>query len=217
MYIIVVHNILKKWERIMPKQQKSIQEGKLLYHLTPLENIELILKDGLKSRAQLEDGFKDIAEPDIIKFRKENGITKGIPFHFFHGTPFAGQVQKTHNHLEFVYITIHRDTAKNNDFKIFPTHPKHMAKPKAYDYKEGMKIIDWKLMDLRDYSITECKEVCMAECIAPYKYIKSGAFHSIIVKSDETKKYLEELCQKLYNKKCTIKFFIDVNPYYFVR
>ena len=190
-----------------------IQDQKLLYHLTALDNIKSILENGLMPRKNIED-FTDVAEQDIIDFRNKEGISHLIPFHFFRGTPFAGIVQKNNPNKEFVYITIHRDIAKRKNFKIFPTHPKHMSPLKLYDCEEGFEIIDWELMNKRDYSIYECKEVCMAECVAPYKSIPADAFHSVIVKSEETKKYLEELCRKIFKEKC--KFYIDIKPDSFI-
>lgn len=190
-----------------------IENQKLLYHLTSLQNIESIFSNGLKPRQSVSN-FTDVAEADIITFRKQNGISNLIPFHFFKGTPFAGVVQKNHSDKEFIYITLHRDLAKSNNFKIYPTHPKHMSPLKLYDYEEGLKIINWTLMNTRDYGNYECKEVCMAECVAPFEEIPASAFHSLIVKSAETKQYLEVLCKTVFNKKCN--FFIDVEPHSFV-
>jgi len=193
-----------------------IQNQKLIYHLTALDNIESILKDGLMSRKQIKD-FIDVAEQDIINFRNEKGISNLIPFHFFKSTPFAGIVQKTYPDKEFIYITIHRNLAKENKFKIFPTHPKHMNPLKAYDYEEGLTLINWELMNKRDYNDHECKEVCMAECVAPYKNIPAKAFHSIIVKSEKTKEYIEDLCKKIFGTDCNkVKFFIDIEPHSFI-
>lgn len=190
-----------------------IENQKLLYHLTALKNIESIFSNGLKPR-QSVCNFTDVAESDIIAFRNIVGISHLIPFHFFKGTPFAGVVQKNHSDKEFIYITLHRNLAKKNKFKIYPTHPKHMNPLKLYEYEEGLKIIDWTLMNTRDYANYECKEVCMAECVAPFTEIPASAFHSIIVKSEETKKYLEELCKNIFKKKCN--FFINVDSHSFV-
>ncbi len=197
---------------------QKIKNSKLLYHLTSLSNIESILTNGLQPRATLKETFKDVAEQEIIEFRDKHKISNVIPFHFFSGTPFSGRVQKDNPNEEFVYLTLHRDTAssKNNNFKIFPTHPMHMNPLEVFDYEEGFKKIDWELMEKRDYSDFECKEVCMAECVCVHTKIESKVFHSIIVKNDETKKYIESLCQKLYKNNCKPKFFIDVQPWTFV-
>jgi len=212
-YVYFIYNIIDG-----DMLKKSIKDGKLLYHLTALSNIESILMHGLKPRASLSENFRDVAEQDIINFRNQNNISNLIPFHFFVGTPFAGRVQKDNMDEEFIYITLHRNTAKNkkNNFKIFPTHPKHMNPLQIFDYDAGLEEIDWNLMDKRDYKDIECKEVCMAECVGIHSSVPADAFHSIIVKSEETKKLLEELCQKLYNNNCKPKFFIDVNNYNFV-
>lgn len=196
----------------------SIKDGKLIYHLTALANIESILINGLKPRKELTETFKDIAEKDIIDFRNTNNISNLIPFHFFTGTPFAGAVQKNYPDIEFVYIALHRDIAKDpkKNFKIIPTHPKHMKPLKMFKYKEGLKEIDWELMEKRDYTDSECKEACMAECVAGYKHISPKIFHCIIVKSKETKSYIEKLCQKIYKTNCKQTFFIDVEKKRFV-
>lgn len=194
----------------------SIKEGKLLYHLTSITNIKSILVDGIKPRSSLDTVFKDVAEQEIIDFRNENSISNTIPFHFFAGTPFSGRVQIDNPDEEFVYITVHRDIAKKNNFRIFPTHPLHMNPLRVFEYKEGLEEIDWDLMEQRDYNHEECKETCMAECIAPFKSVPAEVFHSIIVRSDETKAYLEELCKKIYNHQCRRKFFIDVEDWRFV-
>ncbi|WP_457750191.1 DarT ssDNA thymidine ADP-ribosyltransferase family protein [Sulfurimonas sp.] len=190
-----------------------IENQKLLYHLTALDNIESILKNGLMPRLQVKN-FTDVAEQDIISFRNKQGISNLIPFHFFLGTPFAGIVQKNHIEKEFIYITIHRDIANKLNFKIFPTHPKHMEPLKAYDYEEGIKLINWDLMNERDYTNYECKEVCMAECVAPFKAIPPKIFHSIIVKTKDTKEYIQKLCNDIFEKNCS--FYIDVEPNCFI-
>ena len=197
---------------------QSIKDGKLLYHLTALSNMESILTNGLQPRASLGNSFIDIAEQDIIDFRNAHKISNVIPFHFFAGTPFAGRVQIDHPEKEFVYLTLHRNTASStkNNFKIFPTHPKHMNPLAVYDYKEGFSMIDWELMEKRDYSDPECKEVCMAECVGVYKRISSKSFHSIIVRTDDAKQHLEALCQKIYGNNCKPNFHIDVAAWRFV-
>lgn len=193
----------------------SIKDGKLLYHITALVNIESIFRNGLLARVSLKDTFKDVAEQDIIDFRNTHKITNLIPFHFFAGTPFAERVQITHAGEEFVFVTIHRNIAKlkSNDFKIFPTHPLHMNPLKIYSYEEGLGKIDWELMEKRDYSNHECKEACMAECVANHSSVSSDIFNSIIVKSEETKGYIEKLYYEIFKK--NTPFHINVNAIYF--
>ena len=66
---------------------KRIQDGKLLYHVTAVENLENIFSNGLCSRenALSKGRLKvDIADPEIIEKRKELNILQYVPFHFFH-------------------------------------------------------------------------------------------------------------------------------------
>jgi hypothetical protein len=194
-----------------------IQHQKLLYHLTAFDNLKSILKNGLQPRSSVKD-FEDIAEKNLINFRNEKGISHLIPFHFFSRTPFAGIVQKNNPETEFIYITIHRDFARENNFKIIPTHPKHMEPLEILEYDEGFQYIDWELMNKRDYSDYECKEVCMAECVAPYNSIPAKAFHSIIVRTEAIKKDIEKLCEEIFSKKCEkVRFFIDVKSNLFIK
>ena len=68
---------------------KSPKDGKLLYHLPSINNLENIFDRGLLSRKKLEsDSFKDIADRDIISHRQSCGLDEYVPFHFFAGTPF---------------------------------------------------------------------------------------------------------------------------------
>ena len=64
---------------------KSIKDGYLLYHQTKLKNLESIIKNGLLSRAIITSqnlNFEDVADPEIIEGRIENGLDVYVPFHF---------------------------------------------------------------------------------------------------------------------------------------
>lgn len=188
----------------------SIRDKKQLYHLTELENLDTIFKYGLLSRNQMlkrKIRFTDVADSEIIKFRSENGLNDYVPFHFFAKNPFDGAVQLAHKNKVFVYIIIHRDFAKNNNFKIITRHPISVQPFKLYDYQEGIKNIDWDTFDLRDYNNHECKEICMAECISS-KTISIHNFQSIAVKDNQTKLKVLELMEN--NKIDEDNFFIDI-------
>ena len=149
----------------------SVENGKLLWHLTALENIESIFKNGLSCRKKLiSKSFVDIADTNILESRAKFGLENYIPFHFMQKTPFAGKVMKDNKDTEFIYITLHRDFAKKNNFKIINKHPL-CEDAKIYDYEEGMANINWKLIDCddRDYSVHAIRESSMAECIAIYE------------------------------------------------
>ncbi len=101
----------------------SAKDKKLLFHLTPIKNVESILKNSLKPRSCLnEENFEDTANPDIINKREEMGLTKYIPFHFIPNGPYDGSVRKSNPDEDFAYICVSRSTVKDN-CKIIVGHP----------------------------------------------------------------------------------------------
>lgn len=186
----------------------SYKDGKLLYHLTSVSNLESIISLGLLSRNNVKY-FDDVADQEIIDFRRENNLNDLVPFHFFAKNPFDGRVMKDNPHKEFIYICIHRDFAKANNFKIIPKHPKSMETLKLYDYREGIEIIDWNTMDIRDYvGNNYCKQVCMAECLSE-KTINPVNFFSFFVKTELTEKHLLSLHKRILKWE---PFRVNVRP-----
>jgi hypothetical protein len=54
---------------------KLVSEQKLLWHLTAIDNLENILRDGLLSRKRLiTANFENIADPEIIQKRHQLGF-----------------------------------------------------------------------------------------------------------------------------------------------
>ncbi|MEP0868603.1 DUF4433 domain-containing protein [Trichocoleus desertorum AS-A10] len=189
----------------------SIKSKKLLYHLTSLDNLLSILENGLLARNELEK-FDDVADPDLIDFSAEHGLTKYIRFHFFSQNPFDGDVQKRNPEKEFIYICIHREFAKKSNFKIIPRHPKSMNVLTLYDYTEGIDLIEWDIMDQRDYLDRNCRNICMAECISPVS-IMPTEFHSIYVRDDDLEEYVRDMANEIIG---AIPFHINVNPCMFL-
>ncbi|MHB9294031.1 hypothetical protein Holit_03157 [Hollandina sp. SP2] len=65
---------------------KPISEQKLLWHLTAIDNLEGILKNGLLARNRLKT-FTDVANQEIVQKRSIIGLGDYVPFHFFKGIP----------------------------------------------------------------------------------------------------------------------------------
>ncbi|MGI9282930.1 MAG: DarT ssDNA thymidine ADP-ribosyltransferase family protein [Endozoicomonas sp.] len=62
----------------MPRS--SYQYKKLLYHLTPLSNLENILECGLLPRNQLNSGtFDDVTNADILTSRERQELGNYVP------------------------------------------------------------------------------------------------------------------------------------------
>lgn len=175
---------------------KAPKEGKLIYHLTSIDNLESIFEKGLLSRNDLES-FTDIANEEIIKHREEKGLNNLIPFHFFGANPFDGAVQKKHCDKKFVFITIQRTYAKSNGFKILVKHPLSLEDCILFDYDKGIDKINWDKMAERDYSDNECKEICMAECLSEKK-VDAKDFFAIYVPDEDTQLIVNKLREKVF-------------------
>jgi hypothetical protein len=168
-------------------------DGKLLYHLTALENLESILQNGLKSRASLqEQRFEDVADDDILDSRRHHDLEQFVPFHFFAKNPFDYGVQRAHPDKDFVLITVRRTVAQGNNWKVVPRHPLAEEGYEILDYDQGMAAIDWTLIAKRDYEDRACKVACMAECLSPESVPASKIF-SIYVKTETVEKVVREL------------------------
>jgi hypothetical protein len=133
-------------------------------------------------------------------------------FIFFAGTPFDGAVQNKHKEKEFVFISIKRLFAQKNDFKILIQHPLSIPDFDPIAYDEGIEMIDWSTMELRNYQDHKCAEICMAECLSP-KVIKPTDFFSIYTPNDNVKKKVVALRNKIVGN----IFHVDVNDAIFVK
>ena len=151
----------------------KIKDGKLLYHLTHIDNLDSIIENGLLSRNQvIQRGMlnQDIANPDILESRQLNHLDDYVLFHFYPNTAFDNAVRYKYGAENFVYIAVYRSYAEYSNFKIIPRHPLN-GEFELCDYNEGMNIIDWETMERRMDDIAPsaqdyAKEVKMAECIS---------------------------------------------------
>lgn len=173
----------------------TAKDGKLLYHLTRLSNLDSIIEVGLAPRIYLLDNnvsFGDVANPDIISKRTRLGLDRYTPFHFHPYSSFDVAVINEHRHIEFIYICIHRDFAKKNKFVVFPMHPLSVDECVLYDYDKGMELINWDtLMEVgktNDYA----RQIKMAECLTD-RIIPASEFQSIAVKNEVIRDEVEEV------------------------
>ncbi|MFJ2529891.1 DarT ssDNA thymidine ADP-ribosyltransferase family protein [Pseudomonas helmanticensis] len=162
---------------------RNIREQKLLYHLTSVENLDGIFKEGLKPRASLS-GFTDVADAEILKKRQLQQLDNYVPFHWFAGNPFEGAVQRREPKAQFVLISVYRSTAKQNGWKIVPRHPLAGDSIQLLDYEQGFEAIEWDVMSSREYQDPHCKSICMAECLAP-GIVKTTEFFKIFTPNEE--------------------------------
>lgn len=172
------------------------REGKLLYHLTALENVKSIFQLGLKSRAVLSaEVYKDVADNEIISSRKFHGLEQYVPFHFFAKSPFDYGVQRSRPEQDFVLVTVRRTYAQANNWKIVPRHPLAEEGYEILDYNVGMDTIDWALIAQKDYENRACKVACMAECLSPAD-VPAEKIFSLYVKTPEVEKIVQDFANE---------------------
>lgn len=182
------------------------KEGKLLYHLTAMDNLESIIKNGLMSRNNVSHhSFVDIADQEIIGKRDSKlALNDYVPFHFYMGNPFDGRVFLNNNSNEikkkFVYLCVRRAFAKANNWKIIPSHPLNEDNTQICNYDDGFSKINWSIIDKKpmpNYLDNYEREVCMAECVSPVT-IPFSSIALIKTPDEETKEQVESIMKK-YN------------------
>lgn len=171
-------------------------QGKLLYHITHIDNLPSILAYGLMPRrVLLAHGYQfiDIADPDILSKREEyqKALSQFVLFHFYSKNPFDGAVCSRYGSENMAIIAINRSLYQKYDFHIIPSHPLDSDIPDIYPYEEGFKKIRWDILDRtggfdRDYHNPEIRKACMAECVSEYT-IPPNDFSLIFVYNDEAK------------------------------
>lgn len=177
---------------------EKAKTGKLLYHLTSLNNLESIIKRGLLPRRimmQNRNAFLDIADQNIISKRQVYGLDQYTPFHFHPYSAFDVAVKSRYNAQEMVYLCIGRELAIANDFKILPKHPLSQSECVLYDYREGFEQIDWDVLMEANRVDNYAKEVKMAECLTD-KIIPINYIEVIFVPSEEVKEIVLNMLQK---------------------
>lgn len=176
------------------------KDGKLLYHLTKLSNLDSIIRNGLMSRHDLKCKgliFGDIADPEILIKRNRYALDRYIPFHFDPYSSFDVAVKNTH-HEEFIYICIYRQYAKNNGFYILPRHPLSAKdEVKLFEYNQGMEQIDWNAMEVSSTTSSYHKSVHMAECLTDNP-VPFESFQQIAVRNEYIKRIVENKISDLF-------------------
>lgn len=193
-YIVIYHNS----ERNVIMSPKSIKDGCLLYHQTKLNNLESIIKNGLLSRAKIISQnlpFEDVADPQIIEERIENGLDVFVPFHFHPRTTFDYKIRYDHPDESFIFLCMYRDRAKNCNALILPAHPLSNMQPKIYSYSEGINIIDWDTMELKQGNTGYNSQVRMAECLIKDE-VNIRDISIIYVKDETDKDCVEDILRQ---------------------
>ncbi len=197
----------------------KIENGKLIYHLTSLSNLKSIIQNGLLSRDAINNTntkFEDTANHEILECRERLNLSNYVPFHFHIHTKYDTAV-KAQNKCDFIYLCLQRTYAENNNFFILPFHPTSTEQPTIYSYSEGMRQINWNVMEMSQHDgfnngidDNYRNQVRMAECLSP-KSIFICDLHSIAVKNSNIKKQVDDLLNEYALKK---KPFIDIRDWF---
>lgn len=176
-------------------------KGKLLYHITHMNNMPSILQNGLLSRKEIYRRgiiqFVDAADPEILSKREsyKESLSKYVLFHFYAKNPFDWAVCHRFGPENLAIITIERRLKDHNDFKIIPSHPLDKNEPDILPYDQGFQKIRWDILNMetgRDYNDPEIKKACMAECVMEYA-IPPESFAFIFVYDEQAKTLLKGL------------------------
>lgn len=192
----------------------NIKNGKLIYHLTKLANLDSIIEHGLLARKDIIEKqliFEDIADQEIISKRTELGLDDYIPFHFHPYSSFDAAVKNANSDTEFIYLCYKREDARDNNFKIITTHPLSLTKCELLDYDAGFSKIDWETMQSYGTEDDYKKHVKMAECLINEYIIPIGRFHSIGVRNADIEKIVYD---KLKVKGSINPPYIDVQKWF---
>lgn len=179
---------------------ENAKTGKLIYHLTNIDNLDSILEKGLLPRKfvlEKKISFCDVADPNIINKRKGLGLDIYIPFHFHPYSAFDVAVKNNGDAQRMIYICLDRVFAKNNKFLILPRHPLSGEKFELFDYDKGFQEINWEIMTTTGKNDPYAKEVKMAECLTDKK-IPATSFNCFYVASECIKNIVEKKL-KQYN------------------
>ncbi len=203
------YNIHIKYYYGVSNLPKPIRELTSFYHQTSIEHLQSIIDNGLLSRADiLRRGikFNDVADPNIIERRFESGLENYVPFHFHPRTPFDYKIRENNPNKRFMYLTIYRNTARELGALILPSHPLSNLSPTILSYDEGMKAIDWDIMERTSEMSGYNAQVRMAECLFASP-LKVSNVSIIYVKDISDKEYVERILDN--NRIRTIKVYVQ--------
>lgn len=167
-------------------------EGKLIYHMTRIENLPSIFEKGLIPRKMLsDDEFINIADIEILRKRDlcQEKLSEYVPFHFYPRNPFDEAVCWRYGSGNMAIITVSRSICEREGYLVIPSHPLDCDTPDIYPYNEGINKVQWDILDdtkNRNYDKPAIRKACMAECI--FKgIVPVEKFVYIFVTNDEAK------------------------------
>ena len=195
-----------------------------MHHITHIDNLESILKNGLKSRTELlsntDIDFEDTADPDIIQ--KRGILNNYIPFHSdwiqnSHRIPYNYVACNNNGYDNIIFLCINPEKAsKKYLMKYFLYHPLSSYVKKYNNLEDFLNSFKLEIETLQkeynfDYNIQQVKEFRMSEVLILKNAIFLDDDWSIIVYSEESFKKVKGIIEKYQNKYSNIKILIRPN------
>lgn len=198
-----------------------------IHHLTHIDNLESIFKNGLVSRSKLErekKKFTDTAETDIIE--KRGSLNNLIPFHFSFiqeewGIPYNYSVCKKVESENVVFFEVEVKYSQVPQIKFILQHPVSNNPSCFDDYEEFKLSFDNEIRKYTDfsgfinYANQEVKKLFMSEIIFDFNDLKINERWKIYVYSDKVKERVEKILDNYFNEYTRPKVYVDTSKLYF--
>ena len=199
-----------------------------IHHLTHIENLENILKNGLVSRNYLKKqyfNFTDTAENDIII--KRGYFNNYIPFHFTfiqekYGIPYNYAVCKKENpeNIVFLVITTQQEESKYFIFRLY--HPVSSYSKVLNNFSNFKTQFDEEIenykneMGIINFSEQEVKNLFMSEFLLKFTKIPINNRWKIYVYSQSVKDKIEDIFKVInVNKSDSPEIIVDDKKIFF--
>ncbi len=150
---------------------RNISDKKLLYHLVKLQDVELILKDGLCPDMQIGD-------------------KKYVGFDFHAYAPAAVKEQRENSDTAYAYLCVTREYASSRGYQIVMREAKD-EKLQTYSYEEGIAKIDWAAMEKQGEEDSMDIVCCVTEKNVSYTEISY-----IYLPDEESAVRMKQFCKK---------------------
>lgn len=191
-----------------------------MHHITHINNLENILKNGLKSRNELLSqniDFEDTADCKIVE--KRGILNNYIPFHIdwvqkVHRIPYNCTICNNNGYDNMIFLWVDPIKAlEKYSMKYFLYHPISsycMEFDNLEDFSAKFKSEKERLKREYDfdYNNQEVKEFRMSEILILKNILFLDSDWSIIVYSEESFKKVKELLEKYQNDYANVKILI---------
>ena len=181
-----------------------------IYHVTNIDNLDSILRNGLLSRNELKKKgltAKSVSDIRTIWSKRDPKCYSCVPFHFYEPTFFTYCITNGLKAENFCYIAIDRTYAEEHGFMV-STKSLDSVDAEILPYGEGFEKIDWETLNKRNYRAPGEREVCDAECLSPASVAVSD-FYCIHVRTAEDATRVKDVVDSILGSDSKLKVEIS--------